>query len=76
MTYRECARAPTKLVLVQKLKAFLNKLNIRSGIDMSKRNFPDKRWLILAISSLSKGQDEIFNEDYMPVKSMMQEVIK
>ena len=43
---------------------------------MSKRNFPDKRWLIFAIATLSKGQDEIFNEDYMPVKSMMQEVIK
>ena len=76
MTYRECARAPTKLVLVQKLEAYLGKQNIKIGIDMSKRNFPDKRWLVLAIGSLSKGQDEIFGEDYLPVKSMMSEVMK
>ena len=35
---------------------------------MKKENFPDKRWLILAISTLSQGKDEIFASDYMPSK--------
>ena len=37
---------------------------------MKKENFPDKRWLILAISTLSRGRDEIFNADYMPSKPL------
>ena len=67
VVYRECTRAPVKMVLVVKFHGYLAPLGISSGIDMSKRNFPDKRWLILAIATLSKGQDGIFDEDYMPV---------
>ena len=37
---------------------------------MKKENFPDKRWLILAISTLSQGKDEIFASDYMPSKPL------
>jgi len=29
-------------------------------------NLPDKQWLILAVSTLSKGMDEIFDPDYTP----------
>jgi len=41
-----------------------------SGILMKRENFPDKKWLILAIATLSKGKDEIFDPDYMPSKSL------
>jgi len=33
---------------------------------MKKENFPDKAWLILAVASLSDGNDEIFKIDYVP----------
>ena len=29
-------------------------------------NLPDKRWLILAVSTFSKGMDEIFHPNYNP----------
>jgi hypothetical protein len=38
-----------------------------SGIDIAKEKFPDRPWLILALASLSKGNDEIFNRDYVPI---------
>ncbi len=53
-------------MLVQKLIGYLNKLNIPSGIDLVKQNYPDKNWLVLAISTVSAGKDEIFEKDYMP----------
>jgi len=49
-------------------------MNIKSGIDLSKGNFPDKPWLILAVATLSKGQDEIFDPDYYPSKSLAKAV--
>ena len=33
---------------------------------MKKENFPDKAWLIRAVATLSEGEDEIFNLDYVP----------
>jgi hypothetical protein len=61
---------PTKFVLIKKLEAYLKKLNIKSGIDMEKQNFPDKDWLILAIATLSGGEDEIFDANYVPNSDM------
>ena len=55
LVFRQCATPPTKLVMVQKLEKYLAAMNIKSGIDMSKANFPDKPWLILAVATLSKG---------------------
>jgi hypothetical protein len=34
---------------------------------MGKENFPDKEWLVVAVASLSRGRDEIFKLDYVPV---------
>jgi hypothetical protein len=55
-------------VLVQKLISYLEKLNIPSGIDLVKQNFPDKNWLIVAIATVSAGKDEIFESDYLPTR--------
>ena len=60
--------------MVQKLERYLSAMNVKSGIDMSKGNFPDKPWLILAVASLSKGEDEIFDPDYYPSKSLAKAV--
>ena len=74
LVFRQCATPPTKLVMVQKLEKYLAAMNIKSGIDMSKANFPDKPWLILAVATLSKGMDEIFDPDYYPSKSLAKAV--
>ena len=36
---------------------------------MVKENFPDKEWLVLAVGSLSRNQDEIFALDYAPASN-------
>ena len=51
---------------MEKLHTYLKALGKDSGISMKKENFPDKAWLILAVASLSDGDDEIFNIDYVP----------
>ena len=38
-----------------------------TGIDMQKKKYPDTEYLIVAIASMSKGKDEIFNKNYVPV---------
>jgi hypothetical protein len=58
VVFRVCMNPPTKNVLLQKLENYLKTLNIKSGIEKDKH--PDKEWLILAIATLSNGQDEIF----------------
>jgi hypothetical protein len=40
-----------------------------SGITNIKKNYPDKRYLILVIATLSRGQDEIFDPNYIPKAS-------
>jgi hypothetical protein len=42
---------------------------------MVKENFPDKEWLVLAVSSLSQGQDEIFAVDYVPSPNQLRRVV-
>ena len=70
VVFRVCLTPPTKFVLIKKLESYLKKLNIKSGIDMEKQNFPDKDWLILAIATLSGGEDEIFDANYVPNSDM------
>ena len=53
-------------VLVEKLHKYLQPHNLRTGIDITKENFPDKPWLIIAVASVSSGKDEIFGRDYIP----------
>ena len=65
--YRQCVTPPSKQVLVDKLTIYLQVQGLPpSGINPIRKNFPDKQWLILAIASLSKGEDEIFRKDYVP----------
>ena len=66
VVFRVCVRPPSKEVLVKKLLGYLDTLKIPSGINTVKQNYPDKAWLVLAISTVSQGQDEIFNKDYLP----------
>ena len=66
MTYAICARPPCKIALIQKMETYLASKKMTSGIDMSKRNFPDKKWLVQAVATLSHGADEIFDTNYMP----------
>jgi len=54
------------MVLMKKLERYLSDLNIKSGIDYERGNFPDKKWLILVIATLSKGKDPIFDPCYVP----------
>jgi hypothetical protein len=57
-------------VLVEKLNYYLKvQGHPPSGINAIRKNYPDKPWLVLAIASLSKGQDEIFKKDYVPQPS-------
>ena len=67
VVFRVCVKPPTKLVLVQKLVAYLKQHNLESGINMLKQNFPDKAWLVIAIATLTNGADEIFHRDYLPI---------
>ena len=56
VVYRQCVTPPSKQVLLDKLNHYLQVLGLPpSGINPIKKNYPDKAWLILAISSLSKG---------------------
>jgi hypothetical protein len=47
---------PTKQVLVDKMNKYIRDLGLRpSGVTNIKINFPDKKYLILVIASLSRG---------------------
>ena len=54
-------------MLVLKLETFCRDNGIELGIDMNKKNFPDKEWLVRMVSFVSEGNDEIFDKGYVPV---------
>ena len=58
-------------MLCEILHGYLKPLGIDSGIDTEKENFPDKEWLVLAVASLSGGQDPIFARDYVPAANQL-----
>jgi len=74
VVYREVAKPPTKLMMVQKYLKYLAQVGIPSGIDMAKKNFPDKTWLILAVATLSQGEDEIFDPEYVPTRKLDKQI--
>jgi hypothetical protein len=53
-------------VLVKKYMDYVATTGLPSGIDLEKKKYPDTEYLIVAIASMSKGQDEIFNKNYVP----------
>jgi hypothetical protein len=69
--YKQCTRPPCSRVLCEILHGYLKPLGIDSGIDTEKENFPDKEWLVLAVASLSGGQDPIFARDYVPAANQL-----
>ena len=74
--YRICTRPPSCEVLTRKLDGYLAGLNLPpSGINIEKEKFPDRKWLILAIATLSKGGDEIFKRDYVPPIDQLRKVV-
>ena len=76
LIYRNGARPPQKLVLAQKMEAYLSAKGLKSGINFAKANFPDKQYLLQMVAHLSKGKDEIFDPEYIPSKSIAKEVEK
>ena len=70
VVFRICVSPPSKEHLLIKLHQYLATQNLVSGIDNNKGNFPDKEWIILAISTLSQGNDEIFTKAYYPAASL------
>ena len=67
VVYRICTRPPCCRVLAQKLDAYLAQQQLPpSGINIAKEKFPDRPWLIIAVATLSQGQDEIFSKEYVP----------
>ena len=71
---RNCARPPQKLVLAKKMEAYCAAKGVKSGINFEKANFPDKQYLIQIVAHLSKGNDEIFDPEYIPSKGLAKEV--
>jgi hypothetical protein len=70
VVFRICVSPPSKEHLLIKLHQYLGTLNLNSGIDLKKENFPDKDWVILAIATLSAGNDEIFTKAYFPPQGL------
>ena len=65
--FRICTRPPSCRVLSQKLDGYLARQQLPpSGINIEKEKYPDRDWLILAVATLSQGNDEVFNKDYVP----------
>ena len=75
VVYRICTRPPCCRVLAQKLDAYLAQQQLPpSGINIAKEKFPDRPWLIIAVATLSQGQDEIFSKEYVPPIEHMRKV--
>jgi len=67
-----CTRPPSCKVLSEKLNDYLKRLSLPpSGIDMIKEKFPNRDWLVLAVATLSEGNDEIFDKGYVPTQEQL-----
>ena len=62
---RNCPRPPTMNVLVNKLLQLASRHNLNTGINVNKKNWPDRDWTLLAIATINP-LDEIFSRDYVP----------
>ena len=67
VVFRVCCTPPSKQVMVDKYVGYCTTNSLEHGINAKAQNFPDKEYLILAISTLSGGQDEIFGRNYYPI---------
>jgi len=64
--FKECCTPPRKEVLVKKYINYAAASGLPTGIDLDKKKFPDKEYLIFAIATMSMGKDEIFKKNYVP----------
>ena len=71
VVFRLCCTPPTKEVMIDKYITYAEANKLHHGIDRKKENYPDKEWLILCISTLTNGTDEIFGRNYYPENTKM-----
>ena len=75
VVYRCCTRPPCCRILALKLDDYLAQQHLPpSGINIEKEKFPDRPWLIIAVATVSQGQDEIFSKEYVPPIEHMRKV--
>jgi hypothetical protein len=67
VVFRVCCTPPSKQVMIDKYVAYCAQNSLEHGISAKAQNFPDKEYLVLAISTLSGGQDEIFARNFYPL---------
>ena len=67
--FREITHPPNKKVLLEKLIGYVQAAGGDLGATDKKGNYPDKEWMINVIATLSKGQDEILQKNYMPPRA-------
>jgi hypothetical protein len=65
--FRLCCTPPSKQIMIEKYVSYCSNNSLEHGINARTQNFPDKEYLILAISTLSGGKDEIFGRNYYPL---------
>ena len=53
--------------MIDKYVAYCTSNSLEHGINPKAQNYPDKEYLVLAISTLSSGNDEIFARNYYPL---------
>ena len=67
VVFRVCATPPSKQVMIDKYVAYCASNSLEHGVNAKAQNFPDKEYLVLAIATLSGGNDEIFGRNYYPL---------
>ena len=67
VVFRVCCTPPSKQVMIDKYVAYCTSNSLEHGINPKAQNYPDKEYLVLAIATLSSGNDEIFARNYYPL---------
>lgn len=67
VVFRMCCTPPQKQALIDKYVQYCGANGLEHGINAKAQNFPDKDYLVLAIATLSAGNDEIFGRNYYPL---------
>ena len=67
VVFRICTTPPKKETLVDRYIELCVANSLVHGIDLKKQNYPDKEYLVLAISTMTNGADAIFDRNYYPL---------
>ena len=76
VVYRECTRPPSCRILAEKVVAYCAQKGLNSGIDVAKEVWPDQEYLVKLVATLSDGDDEIFELDYVPSAGQLKKNIQ